>query len=206
MWKVFYPNNPTQPYATNVYDPLGRVMRQTNAAGQVYDYYYSYYRTEELEPPQTPPGGSAARYSKVYYFDDHGQTVAAQDQLGRKTTTEYDGQQRPQRVRGEPDRQGRHPPPRHLVAQGDVYRRSAIGDAHGRGAGRADCGTPGRSEGRVAGRPDGPDDTTRFPPRPRCARPRGNVPTPSHPGPQRRAALPRASGFPPERPKCRRSR
>jgi RHS repeat-associated protein len=98
MWQVFYPDRPDEPYATNVYDSLGRVRRQTNAAGQTYDYFYSYYRTEELEPAQTPPGGPAARYSKTYYFDDHGQTVAVRDQLGRQTTTEYDGQQRPIRV------------------------------------------------------------------------------------------------------------
>lgn len=98
LLQVFYPNNPTQPYVTNVYDLLGRVMQQTNAAGYTYDYFYAYYRTEEQEPTQTPPSGPAARYSKVYWFDDHGQTVAVEDQLGRTATTEYDGQQRAKRV------------------------------------------------------------------------------------------------------------
>jgi len=97
MTKVFYPTAATSPFVTNEYDSLGRVKRQINATNDpnnAYDYYYAYYRTEELEPAQTPPSGPATRYSRVYRFDDHGRTVAARDQLGRQTDMKYDAHQR----------------------------------------------------------------------------------------------------------------
>ncbi|UCD52921.1 MAG: hypothetical protein JSW27_09825 [Phycisphaerales bacterium] len=101
LTKIFYPTAPTSPFVTNEYDNLGRVIRQTNAMNDpnnAYDYYYAYYRTEELGPSQTPPSGPDARYAKVYTFDDHGRTLTVEDQLGRRATMEYDGQQRVTRI------------------------------------------------------------------------------------------------------------
>ncbi|MBW8042153.1 MAG: hypothetical protein FVQ85_19435 [Planctomycetes bacterium] len=108
LTKIFYPTDPVNPFVTNIYDDLGRVKKQTNANGYTYDYYYSYYRTEELEPLQTPPaeppppppGGPPPpqRFSKVYYFNDYGSMVAEKDQLGREATYVYDGQQRLKRA------------------------------------------------------------------------------------------------------------
>lgn len=89
------PVNLVNAFAINEYDSLGRVKRQTNANNYTYDYYYSYYRTEEQEPAQIPPGETVEqRFSTVYYFNNHGRPIAKEDQLGNKTTTEYDGQLR----------------------------------------------------------------------------------------------------------------
>ncbi|HRO57390.1 MAG TPA: DUF6531 domain-containing protein, partial [Nitrosomonas europaea] len=64
--KFFYPSNPSTAFATNVYDSLGRVQTQTNAAGKLYSYYFAGSRSEEVGP------GSV---SKVSYMDALGKVV-----------------------------------------------------------------------------------------------------------------------------------
>uniref|UniRef100_UPI000837B470 RHS repeat-associated core domain-containing protein n=1 Tax=Thauera butanivorans TaxID=86174 RepID=UPI000837B470 len=83
--KFFYPSNPSVAFATNVYDSLGRVQTQTNAAGKLYTYYFAGSRSEEVGP------GSV---SKVSYVDAFGRVLKSVDPLGRVTTNTYDGQGR----------------------------------------------------------------------------------------------------------------
>jgi len=92
--QILYPTFPEDPYVTNTYDSLGRVITQINADSQTYDYYYAYYRTEEEEPQQTPPVGDPQRFSKIHYFDDNGNSIKTEDQLSNVTEYEYDGHQR----------------------------------------------------------------------------------------------------------------
>lgn len=82
MTKFFYPSNPTIAFATNVYDTLGRVQTQTNAAGKLYTYYFAGSRSEEVGP-----GG----VSKVSYFDALGKELKSIDPLGRTVTNTHDG-------------------------------------------------------------------------------------------------------------------
>uniref|UniRef100_UPI000AC19CAF RHS repeat-associated core domain-containing protein n=1 Tax=Thauera butanivorans TaxID=86174 RepID=UPI000AC19CAF len=85
MTKFFYPSNPSVAFATNVYDSLGRVQTQTNAAGKLYTYYFAGSRSEEVGP------GSV---SKVSYVDAFGRVLKSVDPLGRITLNTYDGQGR----------------------------------------------------------------------------------------------------------------
>lgn len=85
MTKVFYPDRPTLPYVTNVYDTLGRVMTQISAAGDTYEYFIAGTRTDEDDPL----GNTTTRY-----FDSHMREVLLIDKLGQMTQTEYDGEQR----------------------------------------------------------------------------------------------------------------
>nr|WP_274521508.1 hypothetical protein [Ectothiorhodospira lacustris] len=82
MTKFFYPSNPTIAFATNVYDTLGRVQTQTNAAGKLYTYYFAGSRSEEVGP-----GG----VSNASYFDAFGRQLKSINPLGRVTTNTYDG-------------------------------------------------------------------------------------------------------------------
>ncbi|HAG75476.1 MAG TPA: Rhs family protein [Thauera sp.] len=85
MTKFFYPSTPTVAFATNVYDTLGRVQTQTNAAGKLYTYYFAGSRSEEVGP---------GAVSKVSYFDAFGKELKSIDPLGRSTVNTYDGQGR----------------------------------------------------------------------------------------------------------------
>jgi len=73
--------------ATNAYDTLGRmktqiVPRQSGTPAE-YKFFFSGYRNVEEEPD-----GSAV----VHYFDERGQAIAEENQLGQKSVKEYDGQ------------------------------------------------------------------------------------------------------------------
>ena len=85
MTRTFYPTFPSTPFMVNTYDTNGRVQSQANANGHVYNYYYSGFRTEELDPEGA---------SKVWRFDVRGNTVAETDGVGNTTTSDYDGQRR----------------------------------------------------------------------------------------------------------------
>ncbi|BBJ22520.1 hypothetical protein W01_04470 [Candidatus Nitrotoga sp. AM1P] len=89
MTKLFYPNNPANPFATNVYDTLSRVQTQTNANNKLWQYYFAGFRSEEVAPD-----GS----SNVSWIDANGKITDAIDPLGRLTLTTYDGQSRPIRI------------------------------------------------------------------------------------------------------------
>ncbi|MXS80217.1 RHS repeat protein, partial [Nitrosomonas sp. GH22] len=80
--KFFYPSNPSTAFATNVYDTLGRVQTQTNAAGKLYTYYFAGSRSEEVDP-----NGAGL----VSYFDARGKELRSINKLGKITTNTYDG-------------------------------------------------------------------------------------------------------------------
>jgi len=48
--KVFYPAHPKAPVVTNSYDSLGRVAMQSDAKGNTCFYYFSPYRSQEVDP------------------------------------------------------------------------------------------------------------------------------------------------------------
>ncbi|WP_418646900.1 RHS repeat-associated core domain-containing protein [Thauera butanivorans] len=85
MTKFFKPSNPSVAFATNVYDSLGRVQTQTNAAGKLYTYHFAGSRSEEVDPDGV---------GHVSYFNAQGKVLKAIDKLGRVTTNTYDGQGR----------------------------------------------------------------------------------------------------------------
>ena len=85
MIQIYYPANPSNPFVTNVYDALGCVKQQTDANSHTYQYYYSGYRTEEVDPNG---------FSKIYGFNNLGRMIIEENQLGEETLHEYDGQQR----------------------------------------------------------------------------------------------------------------
>ncbi|MES2161415.1 MAG: RHS repeat-associated core domain-containing protein [Pseudomonadota bacterium] len=85
LTQFFYPSYPSQAFLTNVYDSLGRVKTQNNAAGKQYSYYFADSRSEEV----APDGGSS-----VSYLDGAGRIVRLIDQVGNETRNTYDGQGR----------------------------------------------------------------------------------------------------------------
>lgn len=85
MTQIFYPTFPDDPFVTNVYNRLGQVQTQTNAEGETYHYYYSGYRSEEVNPLGD---------SMIHYFGKNGLVSAIEDQMGLVSRTLYDGQRR----------------------------------------------------------------------------------------------------------------
>ncbi|MET3228371.1 UNVERIFIED_ORG: RHS repeat-associated protein [Burkholderia sp. 1263] len=85
MTKFYQPGFPNTAVVTNVYDTLGRVKTQTSAAGNLYNYYFAGYRSEEVGP-----GGSA----RTNYIDGEGNLVQVGDPVGNWTLKDYDGQNR----------------------------------------------------------------------------------------------------------------
>ncbi len=85
MTRFFQPSTPTVATATNTYDTLGRVKTQTDAAGNLYNYYFAGTRSEEVTLTST---------SLVNYFDDIGNVIRAIDRGGRTTSSVYDGYSR----------------------------------------------------------------------------------------------------------------
>lgn len=89
MTKLFYPANPANPYMINEYDSLGQVKTQTNANGDIYNYYYTDHWTTETDP---------CGFSHKYFFDKLGKTIAEQDKVGNLTQHELDGHLRKTRT------------------------------------------------------------------------------------------------------------
>jgi RHS repeat-associated protein len=85
MTKVFRPSFPSVPFVANTYDTQNRVATQANAAGNLFTYYLSGQRAEEVNP---------AGNSHVLYFDRAGHTIIDADGLGNETALAYDGQGR----------------------------------------------------------------------------------------------------------------
>jgi RHS repeat-associated protein len=86
MTSVTKPANPSNAVVTNTYDTLNRVETQTDAYGNVWNYYFGFARSEENDPNSD---------SHVLYFDTHGYVVRDIDALGDQTTTAFDGLERP---------------------------------------------------------------------------------------------------------------
>ncbi|WP_080403843.1 RHS repeat-associated core domain-containing protein [Burkholderia ubonensis] len=85
MTKFYDPAFPGTPVVTNVYDSLDRIKTQTSAAGNLFDYYFAGYRSEEIGP-----GGSA----RTNYIDSEGNLLQVSDPVGNWTLKDYDGQNR----------------------------------------------------------------------------------------------------------------
>ncbi|MFC1636012.1 DUF6531 domain-containing protein, partial [Planctomycetota bacterium] len=94
LTQVFSPVNYDDPFLTNVYDPLGRLMQQTDGENNTTDYYLAGYRAETLEPLQEYPIGTWKQYSVIQWADEFGRPIRTIDQLGRESTAEYDGRSR----------------------------------------------------------------------------------------------------------------
>ncbi|CAM2191519.1 conserved protein of unknown function [Paraburkholderia kururiensis] len=85
MTAFYEPDFPDTPVVTNVYDSLDRVKTQTSAAGNLFNYYFAGYRSEEVGP-----GGSG----RTSYIDSEGNLLQVSDPLGNWTLKDYDGQNR----------------------------------------------------------------------------------------------------------------
>ncbi|KWF00764.1 hypothetical protein WL80_30650 [Burkholderia ubonensis] len=85
MTKFYEPAFPNTPTVTNVYDTLDRVKTQTSATGNLFNYYFAGFRSEEIGP-----GGSA----RTNYIDSEGNLMQVGDPMGRWTIKDYDGQNR----------------------------------------------------------------------------------------------------------------
>ncbi|WP_431824780.1 RHS repeat-associated core domain-containing protein [Burkholderia sp. F1] len=85
MTKFYEPAFPSTPTVTNVYDTLDRVKTQTSAAGNLFNYYFAGFRSEEIGP-----GGS----TRTNYIDSEGNLIQVGDPMGRWTFKDYDGQNR----------------------------------------------------------------------------------------------------------------
>ncbi|MFL9903448.1 DUF6531 domain-containing protein [Paraburkholderia fungorum] len=85
MTKFYQPAFPNTPVVSNTYDTLGRVQTQKSAAGNLFNYYFAGYRSEEMGP-----GGS----SRTNYIDGEGNLLQIGDPMGNWTIKDYDGQNR----------------------------------------------------------------------------------------------------------------
>ncbi|MFM0090878.1 DUF6531 domain-containing protein [Paraburkholderia sediminicola] len=85
MTRFYQPSFPNTPVVSNTYDSLGRVQTQTSGAGNLFNYYFAGYRSEEVGP-----GGS----SRANYIDGEGNLLQVSDPMGNWTIKEYDGQNR----------------------------------------------------------------------------------------------------------------
>ena len=85
MTKIFYPSFPLTPFVTNVYDTLDRVLTQTDAANNTWDYFFAGSRSEEVDPLGN---------TKIWIFDEQGNTLEETDALGNTVVNVYDGQNR----------------------------------------------------------------------------------------------------------------
>lgn len=82
---IYYPATPTVPFVSNVYDSLGRVISQTDANTNTYQYFFSGYRAEE----DNPLGNI-----HVLYMTPSGKVTSDFDALSNLTASVYDGQRR----------------------------------------------------------------------------------------------------------------
>ncbi len=89
LTSIINPSFPSVPFVTNVYDSLGRVMTQINAAGAAWQYFFGGTRSEEVDP-------KGMRH--VLYTTPRGRTrleIQDLDGLSLQTATDYDGLDRP---------------------------------------------------------------------------------------------------------------
>ena len=102
--KIYYPgkvdtSGEPAPFVTTEYDHSGKVVRQTDAMGNVYDYFFSGTRSEEVSPAENETDDTeGGRYSSVTYYNEYGRIVKSVDKMGRETNYEYDGQLRQKSV------------------------------------------------------------------------------------------------------------
>ena len=92
--QIFSPIDDVNAVLKITYDDLGRMMRQTDANDCTWDYYLATYRSEVVGPNQLDPNDDVKRYSTVRWANPDTKKVTTTDQLGRTTTSQYDGQLR----------------------------------------------------------------------------------------------------------------
>ena len=103
LTQVFYPNAPSVPFVTNVYDGLGRVSEQFNANNQATLFYFAGSRTEMIDAVgdrhityQTPRGKIIKDASVLSTsFGDVFNDTAQQNGVVNVASTQYDGLDRP---------------------------------------------------------------------------------------------------------------
>jgi YD repeat-containing protein len=93
LTKIFSPVDQVNPLVTIVYDSLCRMKQRIGGDSCcTYDYYFADYLAEVLEPAQTDPNNITKRFSTVRWVNEQNRTIITKDQLGRETTSTYDGQ------------------------------------------------------------------------------------------------------------------
>jgi len=95
MTKIYSPVDQVNPFVTIVYDSLCRMKQIVDANDCTWDFYRATYRSEVLEPNQLDPNDEVKRYGTMTWANPDNRSVTSIDQLGRKTTSTYDGQSRP---------------------------------------------------------------------------------------------------------------
>ncbi len=85
MIKLFKPANPTVAIVTNTYDTIGRVKEQADYQSNVWQYFFAGSRTEEINPNSK---------SGILYVNSLGKVAKAINQVGKTSTTAYDGRGR----------------------------------------------------------------------------------------------------------------
>ena len=83
--RVYYPAHPTDPFVINTYSSLGKVDTQTDAEGNIWHYYFSGYRAEEVNPLGNAP---------VWHFNKQGRTTLEIDASGHGINYIIDGHNR----------------------------------------------------------------------------------------------------------------
>ncbi len=99
LTQVFYPFRPGNPYVTNWYDPLGRVIQQANANGYISNFYFAGSRSELVDAAgnrhvtyQTDRGKVLTdAYVLNSGFGDVFNDTAQQNGVVNVTTNQYDG-------------------------------------------------------------------------------------------------------------------
>jgi len=95
LTQIFYPTNAGTPFVSTTYDVLGRPFQQADALGNPTVLYFAGTRTETVDSVGT---------ARVTYFSARGKALASIEGLGsptinggagNKTTTTYDGLDRP---------------------------------------------------------------------------------------------------------------
>lgn len=85
LFEIFYPSFPSNPFASNLYDDLGRMQFQRDALGYWSSLFFAGARSEL----QDPSGAS-----QTLYLTPQGKPRVEIDGTGYATTYEYDGQNR----------------------------------------------------------------------------------------------------------------
>ena len=94
MTEIYSPIDANDPVLEIIYDGLGRMKQQVDANDCTWDYYLATYRSEVVEPNQVDPNDVRQRFSTVSWVNPEVRTSISTDQMGRTTTSEYDGQGR----------------------------------------------------------------------------------------------------------------
>ncbi len=79
---IYRPANPIDPIVTNVYDSLNRVMEQTDAYSNLWQFFLAGSRTEVINP---------ANNAEILYLNPYGNVLKRIDREGKSWLNEFDG-------------------------------------------------------------------------------------------------------------------